>query len=299
MNKTLPHGFWKAHRAELSQMAQTQSAEEIAKYFGSTAKRVRQSAKAMGIAIKKSHIPQWIKHEAAMRPLALRMTCSEMARELKLPHGSMYSMLQKLGITPLAKSLNRKSLPSRHEELKRLAPTMNIDELGKHFSRAPETIQSELYKLGVSPKSRRQDPWPDREAEMRRLAAHMSGIEMAKRFGISQNYMYKVLDRFGIKCYSNNRRPTSAPHLMHTPKKVSPVLRSTAKPTPLPSRPVHIVMPAHVKVTVLEFCPPANARVCNGTSRGTYRGTTAAIAVGAGTAYGRLLTASTQHARSH
>lgn len=298
MKAALPHGFWKAHRNELAEMAKTKTAEEIAEHFGSTVKRVRQSAIALGIAIKKSHIPLWKKYEEQVRILAQRMTSSEMTRELKLPPGSMHDILQKLGVKPLKRSLSSRTLPARHEELKQLAPTMTIVELGRHFDRAPETIQSELYKLGVSPKPRRSDPWPARESEMRDLAKHMTGLEMAKHYGISQNHIYKVMDRFGIKCYSNNRLPAGSARPKQNPTPQA-LRRSAAPVTPQPAAPVQIVVPANVKVTIVEFCPPANARVCNGTSRGTYRGTAAAIAVGAGTAYGRLLTATSQHPRSH
>lgn len=301
MTARLPHGFWKARSAELAKMAQTLNDEQIAAHFGSTAKRVRQSATAMGIHVKTARDPQWVKHETQLRALAKRMTCSEIARELKIPLSSMQTMLSKLSLKPLDQSLTNRPLTTRREELRQLATTMTTAELAQHFGKAQATILGELQKLRHGPMPLRTDPWPAREAEMREMATRMTGAEMAQHYGIHHGTIYKVLARFGIKCYSNQLVPKDTPKPdKPAPKTAAPALRRSATPAaPRATTPAQIVMPAHVKITVVEFCPPANARVCNGTSRGTYRGTAAAISVGAGTAYGRLLTATSQHARSH
>ncbi|WP_313571053.1 winged helix-turn-helix domain-containing protein [Comamonas terrigena] len=301
MTARLPHGFWKAHSAEFARMAPTMTAEEVAAHYGSTINRVRQTASALNVRFKQAHVPQWVQHEAQLRALAPRMTYSEIARELNISLSSMQTMLQKLGIKALKQSLNRRPLTTRHEELRQLADTMTTAELAQHFGKAQSTILGELQKLRHGPMPLRTDPWPAREAEMREMATRMTGAEIALHYGIHHGTIYKVLARFGIKCYSNQLVPkTGAQPKKPAAKAAAPALRRSATPpAPRPTKPVQIVMPAHVKVTVLEFCPPANARVCNGTSRGVYRGTPAAVAVGAGTAYGRFLTATSQHARSH
>lgn len=75
--------------------------------------------------------------------------------------------------------------------------------------------------------------------------------------------------------------------------KATGIPRST-KPRSKPAQPPQIVMPPHVQITHIAFCPPSTARICNGTSREVYRPHASTTAVGAGTAYGRLL--ATQHA---
>lgn len=298
----LPSGFWRDRREELARMAETMTAEQIAKHYGSTTKRVYDSLAILGITPVRAFTPLHVGREHLLREQAKTMTCTEMARAMGIPFKTMYSMLTKLKIKPLAKSLTP-TLQDRLDELARLAPTMNLEQLGQHFGRAPKTIQTELYKLGVQPVSMRHDPWPARATELKIMAASMTPTEIAQHYGSSRNNIYRVLQRLGIECQHKlaattakaapSKRKPAAAKLTRLESRPPMAPRSTAtRKAPMPPR--QIVMPEGLQITRIELPIPATARICNGTSREPYRPHSDVIAVARGTAYGRLLAA--QHA---
>ncbi|MDR0212529.1 MAG: hypothetical protein LBJ15_00820 [Comamonas sp.] len=295
----LPHNFWRSRHDELARMAKTMTAEQIAAHFGSTTKRVRESLTAMGIYLAPAITPLHIKLEAELREKAKTMTSSEIAKAIGHPLSTVWGVLSRLKISALPKSLTP-TLQDRLEELARLAPTMNLEQLGKHFGRAPKTIQGELYKLGVQPISLRKDPWPARAAEMKALASRLTPKEIAAHYGASLNSTYRALQRLGIE-YSH--RPSNTPKpAPKTPRRIqlekrAPVVQRSKPARKAPTAPAQIVMPAGLKITRIELQTPSTARICNGTSREPYSPHSEVTTVGRGTAYGRLL--ETQHVNRH
>ncbi|WP_370678449.1 hypothetical protein [Comamonas sp. GB3 AK4-5] len=295
----LPVNFWRSRRKELTIMAKTMTAEQIAMHFGSTTKRVRDSLSALQITPAQAFVPLHVGREHQLREMAKTMTFTEIAKAMGTPPNTMYSMLSRLKIKALAKSLTP-TLQDRLEELTRLAPTMSLEQLGKHFDRAPKTIQKEIYKLGMRPLTTHQSLWSARADELRAMAKTMNPTELAKHYGSTRNNMYRILQRLGIQCQQQPATATAKA----APSKPKPaptkLTRLESRPATVPrstaarKAPVQIVMPAGLKVTHIELQLPTSARICNGTSREPYRPHSDVIAVARGTAYGRLLEA--QHA---
>jgi len=277
----IPYGFWNTRRDELKQFAHTMTNGELAVKFGVTRKQIRNALTSFDI--KREVIqPCWKEREEEVKALAPNMTAREMAAHFGTSLDNMYARLAQFGVSAVAFHPKAK-FDGGVEGLVEAAAAMTEAQLCEKFGITPRTVRKHLKRSNVSclPSAHPNRRWDDEDTAVIQSmrAAGKTIEEMAEHFGTTPKNMRRRMQMLGMM----KRHPTSvAPKVKQVVKRASP--RLPALPASRPGRipgsairlpkpkpaPAQIIMPDNVKMTISHFNPPANTRICKGSSAERY-----------------------------
>lgn len=277
-NERLPYGFWKEHGEELKRQAQTKTNSELAKHFNITKKQITNAITLFQIkrpALRKC----WKSCVEEMKALAPTMNAKAMAAHFSTSVDNMYSRLGQYGIVARS-SRQPTKFAGGLEGLAEAAPTMTEDQLCAKFAITRRTVRKHLKRLAVSCKAPEHGSriWgEDRKAQIEHMRNAGKTIEqIAEHFCTTPMYMRKRLQMYGVStrqampAVPRPRQPATAAPKVRKPKLPGRIAGSAVYvPRPKP-KPAQIIVPADVKITIVEFCPPPGTRICNGSSTQHY-----------------------------
>lgn len=279
--KYLPHRYWQDRRAELAHDVQTMDNQQLAVKHGTTVKRISNILSKFGIRAKNQKI-DWLARVEELKTLAATHTPEQLAVHFGTNTENMYSALHRNGVSALL-AVPVTGLATRTNELKRLAPAMSEAQLAAHFECSQLTVRRHLKRNGLKcmrpQRESAEGRWLERKPEILSLIACGHRVTaLSQHFNVDPGHMRKVLARLGVTIGRLPSMPqASAPmprKRVQQPKLKQAVLHAvpsgSIKPQASNKTPVEIIFPADVKVTIVEFCPPPGARLCNGSSTRPY-----------------------------
>ena len=226
--------------SQMQQDAKTMTCKQMAEKYGTTPQALRDRLIRNGIQFQRVR-NNWSERLDELKALAARMTAKELAEHFGMKIDYAYTLLQRLNVKAAASTW-----PVRFaggvEAMKQHAPNMTVAELAAHFEIDRRTVRLNLKRLGLECKIVERPPRPAASKPPRAPKPPRPAPRAKPAAG-------KV------------RAPKPAP---------APVPQRAAAPKPTTKRPVQIVVPADVKITIVEFCPPPGTRICNGSSTQHY-----------------------------
>lgn len=278
-----PYGFWKENADQLRVDAATMSNAQLAEKYQTTPKHIKETLHRLGIKREHGRI-DWPARMDELKKLAVTMTAKQLAAHFKTPLPNMYNRLF-LSEIEAASGRPTHKFEGGLESFTLAATTMTEAELCAHFSIEPRTVRKHLKRLDIKCKPAEKGP---RKEELQQLVAGGCGLDrLAEHYGVSKTTMRRVTQRHCIEITHAKRAPKAprAPAAkMPTAKKpaskkavpakqAAPQAEVVRRPAPKPAapkRPVQIIVPADVKVTIADFNPPPGIRICNGTQTQNY-----------------------------
>lgn len=284
-----PYGFWKESADQMRADAATMSNAQMAEKYQTTRKHIKETLPRLGIKRDYGRV-DWAARLDELKKLAVTMTAQQLAAHFKTTAPNIYNRLFLSGIEAASGRPTHK-FEGGLKSFALAAPTMTEAELCAHFSIVPRTVRKHLKRLAIECKPVKKGPraWTPHKEELEQLVASgWSFARLSEHYGVSDMTMRRAAKRLGVEIASVERAPKAprvpaakkpavkkaAPSKKTTPvKKAAPqpvlVRRSAPKPA-APKRPVEIIVPADVKVTIADFNPPPGMRICNGTQTQNY-----------------------------
>ena len=271
-----PYGFWKESADQMRVDAETMSNAQLAEKYKTTPKHIRETLTRLGVKRAQGRI-DWASRLDELKKLAATMTAKQLAAHFNTTVPNIYNRLFLSEIEAVSGRPTHK-FEDGLESFALAATTMTEAELCAHFSIEPRTVRKHLQRLGIECKPvEKPRVWTPRKEELERLVASGWGFaQLAAHFGVSDMTMRRAAKRLGVepppRIYKTG--PSPRPRAKKPAEKqaaLQPVLvrRSVPKPA-APKRPVEIIVPADVKVTIADFKPYPGMRICNGTQTQTY-----------------------------
>lgn len=277
-----PYGFWKQSADQMRADAETMSNAQMAEKYKTTPKHIKETLPRLGIKRGRGRI-DWPARMDELKKLAVTMSAKQLAAHFDTPLPNMYNRLF-LSEIEAASGRPTHKFEGGLESFKLAATTMTEAELCAHFSIEPRTVRKHLKRLGKECKpGGTPRAWTPPKEELERLVAGGCDFaRLAEHYDVSDMTMRRAAKRLGIEIARAERAPKAprapvakkpAVEKAATAKKAAPqpvlVRRSPPKPA-APKRPVEIIVPADVKVTIADFNPPPGMRICNGTQTQNY-----------------------------
>lgn len=223
--------------SQMQQDAKTMTCKQMAEKYGTTPQALRDRLIRNGIEFQRVR-NNWSERLDELKALAARMTAKELAEHFGMKIDYAYTLLQRLNVKAAASTW-----PVRFaggvEAMKQHAPNMTVAELAAHFEIDRRTVRLNLKRLGLECKIVERLP-KEPKVKVKRVAVKKAAPRAKAR-------------------PAQSAKPAPAP-----------VPQRAAAPKPTTKRPVQIVVPADVKITIVEFCPPPGTRICNGSSTQHY-----------------------------
>lgn len=221
--------------------AKTMTCKQMAEKYGTSPQAMRDRLIRHGIEFQRVR-NNWSERLEELKAAAARMTTKELAEHFGMEIDYAYTLLQRLNVKAAASTW-----PVRFaggiEAMKQHAPNMTVAELAAHFEIDRRTVRLNLKRLGLECKSVERPP-KELKVKVKRVAVK------------------KAAPRAKVRATQSAKpAPKPAP---------APVPQRAAAPKPTAKHPVQIVVPADVKITIVEFCPPPGSRICNGSSTQHY-----------------------------
>jgi len=279
-NKHLPHRYWHDRRAELAHDVETMDNQQLAVKHGTTVKRISNILSKFGIRAKNQKI-DWLARADELKTLAATHTPKQLAAHFGTNTENMYSALHRAGVSAML-DIPTVGLALHADELKRLAHTMSEAQLAAHFEVSPLTVRHHLRHNGLQclrvQRATSAGQWRERKPEIQTLITSGHRVPaLSQHFDVAEDHMRKVLARLNIKIGRLPTMPREIDSLPRKPKqqpKTTPALKAvpsgSIKLLPASKVPVKTIFPEGVKRTILAFCPPPDARFCNGSSTQPY-----------------------------
>lgn len=188
----------------------------------------------------------------------------------------MRCQLSKLGIKAVKHATGREA---RKAELAKLALTHTPGQIAKASGKTIRAIYQELKRCGIQAQLSIPAICAKRSIKLAEDAKTMTTRELAEKYGLELQYMYKLLARFDITPQRGRGGPTPGSKPA-APKGTQACFQPSAQPSQLrkpavrikeQKPPAAIVWPAHIQIQHIALPqPPADYRVCNGSSKQTY-----------------------------
>lgn len=225
---------------QMQQDVKTMTCKEMAEKFGTTSQAMRSRLNRLGIEAQRIR-NKWTERLDELKALAARMTPQELAEHFGTSTDYVYVLLSRLKIKAAA-SPRPVQFKGGLEAMRQAAPSMTVAELAAHLEAAPRAVRSNLKRLDLECKSVERAP---KKPKVKRVAPKKPAPRAKPR-----------------PKQAAKPAPKQAP---------APVPQRAAAPSPTIKREVRIITPANVKRTIVPFCPPKDARICNGSSNQPYK----------------------------
>lgn len=278
--KRLPKGYFATLRSEMEKDAMTMSNVEMAEKYNTTRAGISVQLTKMGIKRPTEDI-DWTARKAEFLSMAKKTHPRAIAEHFNTTLSKVYATMKRFKVQAL-RTPRPFALDGKKSELEQMAKDMTQTEIAKKLDVHPRTVKKFIGRKGIECKTGQQKitMWDSarKEEVLKMQADGMAPEKIAEHFEVGEDHLRKRMRMLGAPLHG------AAP-IVKTPKAViakkprlpalTPSLpgrvHGSAVYVPKPKRaPAQIIMPDNVKMTISHFNPPANTRICNGSSYERY-----------------------------
>lgn len=278
--KRLPKGYFAALRPQMEEDAKTMSNVEMAKKYNTTRAGISVQLTKMGIKRPTEDI-DWSSRKAEFLELAAKTYPRAIAEHFGTTLSKVYATMKRFKVQAL-RTPKAFTLDGQKSELEQMLKDMTQSEIAEKLAVHPRTVKKFIDRNGIEFKADQSKVviWnEERKAAVLKMQADgITAQKIAESFGVAEQHLRKRMRMLGAPLESA-ARPVKAPAKVVSKKPRLPALPASKpgripgsairlpKPKPVPAQ---IIMPENVKMTISHFNPPANTRICNGSSAERY-----------------------------